>query len=231
MKFLVSWRWSKKKTDAPDEVLQKVLLHPKGVMPWSKPSISIFHKRSQEDIVYLDATGSTLKRSENSEGPFYVYELVVRNPKKGSSPFPVATYVTCDHTTACVQYFLSVFQTDRAKQYRQKNTSPLMVVCEILLSCTVVVSTVACQTPNPRKTHVYEVFLNAPPAWWCSNALPYEVVTHSRLWNVDNATELGKRQHKMIDNFKNKSEICVVVCWYRTYRFYIGSMHEFYHFI
>lgn len=101
-------------------MLQKVLLHPKGVMPWSKPSISIFHKRSQEDIVYLDATGSTLKRSENSEGPFYVYELVVRNPKKGSSPFPVATYVTCDHTTASVQYFLSVFQTDRAKQYGQK---------------------------------------------------------------------------------------------------------------
>lgn len=98
MKFLVSWRWSKKKTDAPDEVLQKVLLHPKGVMPWSKRSISIFHKRSQEDIVYLDATGSILKRSENSEGP-----------KKGSSPFPVATYVTCDHTTASVQYFLSVF--------------------------------------------------------------------------------------------------------------------------
>lgn len=61
--------------------------------------------------------------------------------------------------------------------------------------------------------------------------LPYEVVTHSRLWNVDNATELGKRQHTMIDNFKNKNEICVVVCWYRTYRFYIGSMHEFYHFI
>lgn len=109
MKFVVSWRWSKKKTDTPDEVLQKVLLHPKGVMPWSKRSISIFHKRSQEDIVYLDATGSILKRSENSEGPFYVYELVVRNPKKGSLLFPVATYVTCDHTTASVQYFLSVF--------------------------------------------------------------------------------------------------------------------------
>ena len=37
------------KTDEPDEVLQKVLLHPKGVMLWSKRSIGIFRKRSQED--------------------------------------------------------------------------------------------------------------------------------------------------------------------------------------
>lgn len=95
------------KTDEPDEVLQKVLLHPKGVMLWSKRSIRIFHKRSKEDIVYLDATGSILKKAKDSEGPFYVYELVVRNPKKGSSPFPVATYVTCDHTTASILYFLS----------------------------------------------------------------------------------------------------------------------------
>ena len=82
--------------------------------------------------MYLDATGSILKRSKNSEGPFYVYELVVRNPKKGSSPFPVATYFTCDHTTASVLYFLSAFQTDHAKQYehQKKNSSPIMVICD-----------------------------------------------------------------------------------------------------
>ncbi|XP_042345228.1 uncharacterized protein LOC121945214 isoform X2 [Plectropomus leopardus] len=98
-------------------------------MLWSRKSITIFHNRSREDIVYLDATGSILKRSKNSEGPFYVYELVVRNPKKGSSPFPVATFVTCDHTTASVLYFLSAFQTDHTKQYG-KNTTPLMIICD-----------------------------------------------------------------------------------------------------
>lgn len=50
---------------------------------------------------------------------------VGRNPKKGSSPFPVATYATSDHTTAFVLYFLGAFQTDHAKRYAQKNISPL----------------------------------------------------------------------------------------------------------
>jgi len=80
------------KRDEPDEVIQKVILHPKGVMLWSKKSIKIFHQRCKEDIVYLDATGSIVKKSKHSTGPFYVYELVVRNPNKGSSPFPVSTY-------------------------------------------------------------------------------------------------------------------------------------------
>lgn len=116
------------KKDGPDEVLQKIILHPKGVMLWSKHSISIFHKRSKEDIVYLDATGSILKKTNHKEGPFYIYELVVRNPKKGSSPFPVATFVTCDHTTPSILYFLSSFQSDHARHYGKNNISPLMMM-------------------------------------------------------------------------------------------------------
>lgn len=115
-------------------------------MLWSKRSISIFNKRSKEDIVYIDATGSILKGSKNSEGPFYVYELVVRNPKKGSSPFPVATCVTCDHTTASVLYFLSAFQTDHAKQYGQKNITPLMVICDGSLVLMQAITMVFCKT-------------------------------------------------------------------------------------
>lgn len=38
-------------------------------------------ERCQEDIVYLDATGSIIKKEKGSP-PFYVYELVVRNPQK-----------------------------------------------------------------------------------------------------------------------------------------------------
>ena len=76
-----------------DEVLQKVFLEPKGVMLWSSKSIAVFHDRSKQDIVYLDATGS-IKTKEKGSPPFYVYELVVRNPEKGKCPFPVATYLT-----------------------------------------------------------------------------------------------------------------------------------------
>ncbi|KAI4796471.1 hypothetical protein KUCAC02_026973 [Chaenocephalus aceratus] len=118
------------KKNNPDEVLQKVFVHPKGVLLWSIRSIEIFQERCKEDIVYLDATGS-IKKKEKGSPPFYVYELVVRNPQKGSPPFPVATYLTCDHTTASVTYFLEAFLTDVARIYgREAMRSPIMLVCD-----------------------------------------------------------------------------------------------------
>lgn len=42
----------------PNEVLQRVLLHPKGIMLWSKETLSVFYQRCKDHIVYLDATGS-----------------------------------------------------------------------------------------------------------------------------------------------------------------------------
>jgi len=93
------------KTDEDNEVLQKVLLHPKGVMLWSKNTIRLFHRRCRDDIVYIDATGSIVQKAQGKTAPFYVYELVVRHPIKGSSPIPVATYVTCQHNTASVLLF------------------------------------------------------------------------------------------------------------------------------
>lgn len=70
-----------KKKNIPDEVLQKVMFHPKGVLLWSSRSIEMYQERCQEDIVYLDATGSIIKKEKDSP-PFYVYELVFRNPQK-----------------------------------------------------------------------------------------------------------------------------------------------------
>lgn len=77
------WKIVEENTEEQDEVLQKVLLLPKGVMLWSQSSIAIFHVRSKEDIVYLDAAGSNVNTSQKSEGPFYVYEGLVRHPRKG----------------------------------------------------------------------------------------------------------------------------------------------------
>ncbi|XP_034551979.1 uncharacterized protein LOC117821656 [Notolabrus celidotus] len=119
-----------KRTNSPDEVLQKVFLHPKGVLLWSQRSFEIYQERCREDIVYLDATGS-IKKKEKGSPPFYVNELVVRHPHKGSSPLPVATYLTCDDTTASVTYFLEAFLTDVARAYgRQAMRSPLMLICD-----------------------------------------------------------------------------------------------------
>ena len=49
------------KTGSDDEVLQTVILHPRGVMLWSKKTLSLFFKRCTTDILYFDATGSVIQ--------------------------------------------------------------------------------------------------------------------------------------------------------------------------
>lgn len=76
----------------------------------------------EDNIVYLDATGSIIQKAEGQTPPVYVHEMVVRHPYKGSSPVPVATYVTSDHTTPSLSYFLGVFVTDSEKVWKKSKT-------------------------------------------------------------------------------------------------------------
>lgn len=106
-------------------------MHAKGVMLWSKKTLSVFHQRCKHDIVYLHATGSIVQRPSASSAPFYVYELVVGNPSKGASPLPLATNLTCDNTTASVLHFLQAFETDLTKMYGNASSKrPLMIICD-----------------------------------------------------------------------------------------------------
>lgn len=86
----------------------------KGIMLWSKKNqpLSVFYQRCKDDVVYFDATGSIISKDNASATPYYVYEVIVRSPFKRSSLLPTATYVTRDHTTASVTYFLQAFQTE-----------------------------------------------------------------------------------------------------------------------
>ncbi len=130
-----------------NDVLQKVMMQPKGVMLWSNKTLSVFYKRCKNDIVYLDATGSVIKKSTAESPPYYVYELVVRNPSKGASPLPVATYVTCDHTTASVTYFLQAFQTDVIRMYGNVAIKrPVMIICDGSLVLMHSISITFCRT-------------------------------------------------------------------------------------
>lgn len=69
------------KTNTPDEVLQKSYASSR-----SSRTIDTYQERCQEDIVYLNATGSVIMKEKGSP-PLYVYELVVRNPQKKTPPY------------------------------------------------------------------------------------------------------------------------------------------------
>ncbi|KAF3833406.1 hypothetical protein F7725_024610 [Dissostichus mawsoni] len=117
--------------ETEEAVIKKLIAHPKGVMLWSNKTIDLFHDRCREDIVYVDATGSIVKKAKGKTSPFYVYEMVVRNPFKGSSPVPVATYITNDHTTASISFFLGSFLTDVIRLHgRGAKQRPVMLICD-----------------------------------------------------------------------------------------------------
>lgn len=117
------------KKNNPNDVLQKVMLHPKGVLLWFSRSIEIFQSRCQEDSLF----GCYRQYHQKRKGspPFYVHELIVRNPQKTCSPLPVAKYLTSDHITASVTYFLEALMTDvtRASGHKAMQ-SPVMLICD-----------------------------------------------------------------------------------------------------
>ncbi|XP_059190873.1 uncharacterized protein LOC131973047 [Centropristis striata] len=130
--FLSLLRMLKEEEDDPENrVLQKISLHPKGVMLFSSKTLNVVFERRKEDIVYIDATGSIVVKGKGQTAPFYVYEVVVRHPSKGSSPLPVATFVTSDHTTTSISYFLGSVVTGLMKQHGPKaKTRPVMFICD-----------------------------------------------------------------------------------------------------
>lgn len=76
-----------------ERVIKKFILQPKIIMLYSVKTLNILFERCKEDIVCLDAIGSIVRKGQGQSSPFYIYELRVRHPNKGSSPIPVATYV------------------------------------------------------------------------------------------------------------------------------------------
>lgn len=118
------------KTGKDSEVLQKVLMHPKGVILWSKKTLSVFYKRCKNDITYLDATRSIVQKATKGSAPFYVYELVAEILQRVHLLY-LWQHVTCEHTTDSVLYFLQAFQTEFTKMYGRKSAKrPVMIICD-----------------------------------------------------------------------------------------------------
>ena len=59
--------------------LQRVTSNPTGVMFWTQDTLECYHVVCQDDILYVDATGSILKHNKH-KSQYLVYELVIRNP-------------------------------------------------------------------------------------------------------------------------------------------------------
>nr|XP_039252651.1 uncharacterized protein LOC120329920 isoform X1 [Styela clava]XP_039252659.1 uncharacterized protein LOC120329920 isoform X1 [Styela clava] len=91
---------------------------PPSVTIVSRTQLKYYTMRSQEDIVYFDATGSIIKR--DSEGrDFQIYTLLIRNPYRGNISLPVATYVTSRHRAIDISSFLDQVQALQVSELGQ----------------------------------------------------------------------------------------------------------------
>ena len=65
--------------------------------------------------VHLDATGSVIRRIEDSQQKVFYYALTVQHPTYSTSPVPLAEMISSGHTSAEISYFLHKWSLDTKK--------------------------------------------------------------------------------------------------------------------
>ena len=65
--------------------------------------------------VNLDATGSVIRRIEDSQQKVFYYALTVQHPTYSTSPVPLAEMTSSGHTSAEISYFLHKWSLDTKK--------------------------------------------------------------------------------------------------------------------
>lgn len=107
--------------------LQRVTRLPSGILLWLEDSLRIYHERSKTAIVYIDSTGRVLASKAKSKA-FFIYEIVVRHPRKGNAPFAEPSFVSNSHYIASIKIFISQFKQDEIKLYGS-NTVATLFIC------------------------------------------------------------------------------------------------------
>lgn len=210
---------SEEEKGTEDKLIQKIILQPKGVMLWSNKTISLFHQRSKSDIVYLDATGSIVKKAKGESAPFYIYELVVRNPQKGCSPVPVATFVTCEHTTASVTYFLGSFITDCVKSHGAKiRQRAVMYICD---GSAVLMQSIAQNLCGLSLTELLAQYYSIVTGQGQRNAVDLPILHRCLSHVLKNAKDLCKKQSVMSSTSYDLAVVIfsIVQIWQYLYLF------------
>ena len=75
---------------------------------FSGVQVTLYAELCKKDVIYLDATGSIIKRSSNKIN-FQLYTLLIQNPYKGSPSLPVATYLINQHDASSIARFCDYF--------------------------------------------------------------------------------------------------------------------------
>jgi hypothetical protein len=95
---------------------------PLVVHMWTESQIRTWHHISHKDISYIDATGTIVKDYDDKRVLYYA--LVVRHPKEGNPPLPVAEMITNDQSAYSIRTFLERFRRDESLVFKGNVTIP-----------------------------------------------------------------------------------------------------------
>ena len=98
------------------------------VIMFSDAQIKLYGETCRRDILYLDATGSVMKKYAGKKD-FQIYTLLVRHPLQGGTALPVATNLTTRHDALSISSFLDFFLKAVTKIIGSKS-KPIMIMID-----------------------------------------------------------------------------------------------------
>ena len=89
--------------------VQSVSIAPVIIHLWSETGVRLYHQLSCCNALFLDATGSVVRKIPNCKRILY-YEMSIRNPSGSGCSIPVAATLASDHTVSTISNFLQTFR-------------------------------------------------------------------------------------------------------------------------
>lgn len=110
--------------------IQQLSVKPFTVQYWSEEGLRLYHSLAEKNIVFWDATGSVVRKSDDGKR-FLYYELALRHPVKGKMGIPVSSMVTDDQSLPSILNWIARFRHDEKKLFGHGNVSqPKMIISD-----------------------------------------------------------------------------------------------------
>lgn len=103
--------------------IQKLTFDPLSVVMFTEQQLNLVNTLNtileNNLVLYLDATGSLIKKPQEVKKAIFYYALAVRHPLE-SSPLPVAEMMSNDHTIPSITHFLDLFRRAYKQIYNKE---------------------------------------------------------------------------------------------------------------
>ena len=107
--------------------VQSVSIAPVIIRLWSETGVRLYHQLSCCNALFLDATGSVVRKIPNCRSILY-YKMSIQNPSGRGCSIPVAAMLASDNTVSTISNFLQTFRDAEKRIFGFRNCVMPVVV-------------------------------------------------------------------------------------------------------